>query len=119
MIFSQPPAQRTLRGRPLGRPSQKRPPKSTGASDSEMAPQTFGIAGNGLGTAALPKSPPAQGPNGRDDQRSSLDCAAAPVEPQRPPDVGDPGLSIAQAHERVIDQRLSIDARSGELEAER
>src|SRR5580700_517978 len=84
-----------------------------------MAPQTFGIAGNGVGTAALPKSPPAQGPNGRDDQRSSLDCTGSREEPQRPPDVGGVSLTSAAPHEPVINQCLSIDARSRELEAER
>ncbi len=49
----------------------------------------------------------------------TADCARPPVKPNRPPDVGGVSLTSAAPHERVVDQRLPIDARSGELEAER
>ena len=57
MIFSQPPAQRTLRGRPLGRPSQKRPPESTGASDSEWRRKLLESLETDSKTAALRTHP--------------------------------------------------------------
>ncbi len=50
---------------------------------------------------------------------SGLRRAGGLVEAQRPGDVGRGGVAAAAAHEGVVHQRVAIDARAGELQAER
>src|ERR1700722_2316651 len=85
----------------------RRKPLESLKKDSEMAPS--------------PQSPPAQTPDRRRrrGERRALDQARAPVEPQRPPDVGSVGVAPPLPHECVVGERLAVDARPGELEAER
>src|ERR1700727_286663 len=68
-------------------------------------------------------SPDNDAPQGEDNQerkeRHRLDRTRSREEPQRPPNVGGVSFASAISHKRIVDQRLAIDARPRELEAER
>src|SRR5579864_4235060 len=72
------------------------------------------------GASSLSACPDGGASHQKEDRRrehASLDDARRAVELKRPPYVARVRLAPARAHEGVIDQRLPIDARPGELQA--